>query len=66
MNKTILAIALSALLTGMTNLMLIFGVLSWYSEKSLAGGLLIGLYLLVTMGDTCLTFWIIKRKENTL
>ncbi len=61
--KTLLAITLSALLTGVTNLMLIFGVLSLYSTQRLQGGLLIAFYLALTMFDTCLSFWIIRRNK---
>ncbi len=49
------------LLTGVTNLLGLTGVLSLYSGRSLVGFVVVACYLVLLMFDTWLYLWILKR-----
>lgn len=49
------------LLTGVTNLLGLTGVLSLYSGRSLVGFVVVACYLVLLMFDTALYLWILQR-----
>ncbi len=60
-NRLLVAKIGTVLLTGITNLLGLSGVLSLNSEHYLAGCLAVGGYLILTMFDTFIYLWILEQ-----